>query len=240
MVIRHDKADKDYLERAKQFPQVCCLNTPKPNMGMATLIHPQWLLTAAHCEKHVRMGDEVVLGEQRRKIEKTVVHPTWATRPSFGSQESVKNVADLALLKLSAAVGHLEPLHLYEGCDEKGSLLTLVGKGMSGTGLTGVVHNDGHFRAATNVVERVLHAQWLEFRFDEPPYASEYEGASGKGDSGGPALMPGNTWSIAGVASWEDSRNQPVRTTYGVLKYYVRTSYYADWIKNVIKKAALS
>ena len=238
MIIRHDKPDQDYLERALQFPQVCCLDAPRLNKGTATLIHPAWLLTAAHCANHVQIGDEVRLGEQRRKVEEVAVHPSWQTR-SVPARESLRDLADLALLKLDAAVYDLEPLPLYESHNEKGSRLTLIGKGMSGTGLTGAVHDDGLFRAATNVVEEVLYEQWLVFCFDEPPHASEFEGVGGQGDSGGPALIAGDTksdvWSVAGVASWEDSRNRP-KSTYGVLKYYVRTAHYVDWINSVIKR----
>ena len=235
MVIRHDKPDKDYLERAKQFPQIFCLDAPKPNMGMATLIHPRWLLTAAHCAKHLLPERVVSLGEQRQTLEEVITHPSWRSRPNSPTQDNLKDVADLALLKLCVA-SDLEPLPLYKGRAERGSCLTLVGKGMTGTGLTGAVHDDGRFRAVTNVVEEVLHEQWLIFCFDKPLHASNYEGVGGKGDSGSPALVLGENGgaSVVGVASWEDSQGNP-RTTYGVSKYYTNAAFYADWIESVIE-----
>ena len=116
-------------------------------------------------------------------------------------------------------------------------MVTFVGRGGNGTGLTGPAAEDGRVRAATNRVERA-EKSLLVFRFDAPGEAgaTELEGISGPGDSGGPAYIDrGGVRYVIGVSSAQDSRptgRQPGR--YGVLEMYTRVSHFAEWITKTI------
>jgi hypothetical protein len=107
-------------------------------------------------------------------------------------------------------------------------------------------------RAATNRVESTLdvfpltaaRGQYpaegfqLRFTFDSPDSsnATDLEGISGPGDSGGPAYIKRDgILYVIGVSSGQDSR--PSKThkqgSYGVFEYYVRVSHFSDWIRSV-------
>ncbi len=116
----------------------------------------------------------------------------------------------------------------------------VVGAGMRGTGLTGPVEDDGRIRGATNRIDEAAEA-WLRFVFDAPDAenATDLEGISGPGDSGGPALLViDGTASIAGINSGQDdvaTGGQPGR--YGVSEYYTRVSSYIPWIEQTMRRA---
>jgi hypothetical protein len=168
-------------------------------------------------------------------IDRTVLHPNWHTNADLK--------ADIALVRLAEPVAGCAPVRLYIGADEPGLVVTFVGRGTTGTGLTGVEGGkwDGRLRAATN---RVVQADGplLQFRFDAPQDAgvTAMEGISGEADSGGPAYVErdGVLFTI-GVSSSQDPRPAGRRRgAYGVLEYYSRVSYFASWIREVVATPA--
>lgn len=69
------------------------------------------------------------------------------------------------------------PVHDQEV--EPGQVVTLVGNGMSGTGLTGGVYSDGEWRRATNSMENLHGGCWFSVRFDAPGLGTDLEGVPG-------------------------------------------------------------
>jgi hypothetical protein len=129
-------------------------------------------------------------------------------------------------------------------------VVTFVGRGATGTGLTGQQLEDRRLRAATNRVESTLdvfpmtsaRGQYpaegfqLRFRFDAPgdPNVTALEGISGEGDSGGPAYITRDgVLYVIGVSSGQDPRPTKLGR-YGVFEFYVRVSHFADWIRDNI------
>ena len=96
--------------------------------------------------------------------------------------------------------------------------MTFVGRGDTGTGLTGPTTKDHKLRAATNRVERI-DGDMLVFRFDAPTEegVTPFEGISGPGDSGGPALIETvEGLRLAGLSVAQDSSGHE-RGTYWCL-----------------------
>ena len=160
-----------------------------------------------------------------------MLHPSWHADADLK--------VDIALVHLAQPVDGCAPVRLYTGTDEVGLVATFVGRGATGTGLTGVDGGkwDGQLRAATNRVTRA-DGPLLQFRFDAPDDAgvTPLEGISGEADSGGPAYIErdGVLFTV-GVSSSQDPRPaKRKRGAYGVLEYYTRVSYFADWIREVL------
>ena len=187
IIVRDDRKDEKYLEFGKQFPAVGLI---LPRAGAATLIAPRWALTAGHVAQNLRSKATISFGGEEYPIQKKVIYPGWKE----------EGPGDLALLYLSKAVKGVEPLSIYTGQKETGSTIAFVGYGGTGTGVTGRDHEDGKKRAATNQVDRA-DQDWLYFNFDPPASATDLEGISGPGDSGGPALIKiKERWQIVGVS----------------------------------------
>ena len=142
---------------------------------------------------------------------------------------------DVGLLELATPVTGVEPLGLYSGSDEVGKLAVLVGHGdvRSNGGQGGDWAQDARARGATNVVD-VIDEGRLVFRFDEPPAGTDLEGAPGRGDSGGPALIVvAGRPLVAGVSSAGfDGHNGP--GTYGAVDHFTRVSEHLAWIRGVM------
>jgi hypothetical protein len=224
MVIRHDRDDADYRALGERFPAV---GKVIPD-GEATLIAPQWVITAAHVAQGIeRRGGGVRFGDTLHEVGEIHLHPKW--KPG---QES-----DLALVKLQRPVVAVKPVVLYTGRKEVGRIVTFVGRGDFGTGKTGPGGQDGLLRGATNRIEEATR-HWIVFAFDPPGRRStRLEGISGPGDSGGPALAKiKGTWQILGVSSGGMSPPGGKAGMYGSREFYVRISSYLGWIQSVMEE----
>jgi len=223
IIVRHDVDDADFLQPEDAYSAV--FDVFEKRGGVATLIAPNWAITTGHVGQDIKPGHETMIAGQSYSVQQVVLHPKWATENR-----------EMALIQLDRPVQYVEPIPLYNTSDEQGKIVTLVGRGDSGTGLTGPITADHRLRAATNRVERV-EGDMLVFRFDAPDdeNTTPLEGVSGPGDSGGPALIESSGVSKLTGLSVASSGRPP--GTYGNLEFYSRVSLDIDWIQETILTA---
>jgi len=223
IIVRHDVDDADFLQPEDAYSAV--FDVFEKRGGVATLIAPNWAITTGHVGQDIKPGHETMIAGQSYSVQQVVLHPKWATENR-----------EMALIQLDRPVQYVEPIPLYDTSDEQGKIVTLVGRGDSGTGLTGPITADHRLRAATNRVERV-EGDMLVFRFDAPDdeNTTPLEGVSGPGDSGGPALIESSGVSKLTGLSVASSGRPP--GTYGNLEFYSRVSLDIDWIQETILPA---
>jgi hypothetical protein len=245
IVIRHDRPDAAYQADPSRFPALFALYRSAAGHRdcIATLIAPQWALTAAHCTEEAALqaalratpdqpdgGYAVEIAGREHRVVAVVRAPKRLLRAA----------PDLALMRLANAVSGVEPLPLYRRDDEVGREVVLPGWGGSGDGVTGLGRADGRFRLARNRVEQAS-GERLTWTFSDPHSeagALPLEGISGPGDSGGPALVEvDGQWWVAGVSSSQRTHGGP-EGLYGVEEVYVRVSSLANWIDSVIAGSA--
>ncbi|MED5374649.1 MAG: trypsin-like serine protease [Myxococcota bacterium] len=188
-------------EATTEHPQVGVLYLDQPGSDWgfcsASLIAPQWILTAAHCIEAAASFDQEDLGFAltsdlrwdeaplaRVQIESWQTHPDWDGTWDEGG--------DLGVMKLAEPITDVEPLALntlpMEGWE--GTELVHVGFGVTSDG----GKDSGTKRMATLPVQYVLDAAFISYK----------EGQNVcNGDSGGPSLLQDpqtGDWSIVGVA----------------------------------------
>ncbi|MBT1445363.1 trypsin-like serine protease [Shewanella sp. JM162201] len=230
IIIRHDAADTAYIELAKtDNSTVSFYGVYKGKefvAGTGSLISNQWIVTAAHVAKDLVIGGKVQFKDDTYHIEKVIRHPLW-------KDQQFPN--DIALVKLSSAVTNATIAKLYDSSNEIGKVVTFVGRGDNGDGVTGVVGADEQLRAANNVVT-AADEQWLRFVFDRGTDALPLEGISGPGDSGGPAyLYSDDAVCILGVSSWQNAEATGWEEgKYGVTENYSRISHFKSWIEQTM------
>ena len=238
ILTRHDKADSLYIRLGNEFKDVVVdLRVPTPRFpngrsgnGVGVMISSRWVLTAAHVASGLRPQrlptPSVTINGINIQVEKVLLHPRWRE----------EGPADIGLIKLKESVRSSRWAKPYEGNDEIGKDIKIVGWGDFGTGLTGPTTMDQRLRGATNRVDDVTEDN-LIFDFDSPESndATELEGVSGPGDSGGPALaeIKGELF-VLGVSVAQDGHGRG-RGRYGATEYYTKVSNYAKWIKEAMK-----
>lgn len=223
IVMRHDVAEARYLASPADFPPLATFYRVGAH---GTLIHPQWVLTAAHTVFCLDKGQPIRVGEEIVEVEARYSHHRY----------QLDGAHDLALIKLARPVRSVQPAEPYTERDEAGQQVWFIGSGGSGNGLKGQASSprDGKLRRAQN---RVVAAQGsdLVFRFDQGEQAEALEGVSGNGDSGGPAyVQQQGRYRLLGVSSRTDSWFHQVGE-YGVKELYTRVSAYQDWIRTVMQ-----
>ncbi len=220
IVTRHDRDEARYVELGARFPAAV---TVLPD-GSGVLIAPDWVLTAGHVARGVSgRSPRAEIDGREYEVARIFVHPKWR---DMGPH-------DVGLMQLKQPAQDVTPAVLYAGDDEVGQVVTFVGRGDTGTGLTGPRSADGKKRGATNTVDSV-DDDWIFFDFDEGDEATDLEGVSGPGDSGGPALLAkdGKLYTL-GVSVFSDGRGKgPGR--YGVLEGYTRVSTHREWIESIV------
>ncbi len=229
IITRHDIKDEKFTTLALQYPQVC--HFP---MGEGTLIRNNWILTAGHVgkdlQKDLARGDlRVMCNGNEYSVTTVIVHPSFSDL-----RDGLKH--DISLVKIAGNVKNVQPAKLYTRSDEVGKMVTIVGRGDKGTGLTGPQKWDKVTRAATNRIDKA-EAGIISFDFDGPAEktVTPLEGISGPGDSGGPAFI-GTVTSpqIAGISSHQKGGATLGKGRYGVTEYYTRVSSYSKWIEQTI------
>lgn len=244
VVVRHDVAPERFVVDAAAYPQLVDM----PGVGHGVLIAPQWVVTAAH----VIQGkvSEVTIAGRARLVEYVVIHPGYRSTPqdmisrALASNDASEVMAflaanhDIALVRLAQPVSDVAPAALYTGHSEMGKVVQFLGKGATGTGLTGVVPGSpqrGTLRRAFNRIS-AAEDRWITYNFDRGRGGHKLEGNSGSGDSGGPVLIKQNgKLLLAGLTSWQTGNPDlsVPSSRYGQGTVSVRLSYYADWIEAV-------
>lgn len=248
VVIRDDVDDSKYRIPASEFPALVDM----PGEGHGVLIAPQWVITAAHAVPSGSEFKQVAINGVSRGVERVVMHPGYKTLPqelvdqAMASGEATLIVVflassdDIALVKLAQPVTDITPVAIYRQGDEAGRIVKIVGKGATGTGVTG--HDPGgpnrtELRRAFNKITSA-HDRWLCYVFDEPPSALPLEGVLGNGDSGGPVLTQVEGQSLlAGLASWKVVQGNVMTARpgrYGQTACNVRLGHYIGWIESVL------
>lgn len=248
IIIRDDVADSQYRVAASEFPALVDL----PGEGHGILIAPRWVLTAAHAVSWQMEINDVTLNGKKRAVSRVVKYPGYQPLPKQLIDQAqasgdptpaltfLASSNDVALIELAAPVQDVAPAALYQGGEKPGQVVEIIGKGATGTGLTGMSNDAPHRtelrRAFTTIT--AVQDRWLCYTFQKPPNALPLQGTTGNGDSGGPVLIEvGGQKQVAGLASWQFVRGdlKAFRVgKYGQIAYNVRVSHYLAWIKSVI------
>ena len=225
IITRDDLSDDEYVVDDADYPALVDLFQPGDCIG--TLIHPMYLLTVAHCAQDMNTNQSLTVNGVDRSVAEVILHPDW------GGWNY-----DIALIGLDEPIEDIEPYGLYQETDENGQAMTLVGRGLHGTGIEGEsgATMDRLLRRAHNAVSSVDN-QWIEVRFESPDEDGilPLEGVGAAGDSGGPAFIEKDgQMLIAGLNSWGDGGIGIGVGEYGSFDYSTRVSQHLDWISNYV------
>ena len=241
IIVRHDVQSTDYEVRSVEYPAVFFLERQgSRKVCVATVIHPRWALTAAHCAEETMLEETVAadrrfgvqVGGKPREIDLVIKHPLY-------DQRSATDV-DLALLRFREPSSTPRPVNLHQDRDELGAEVVLVGWGYFGLGTLGRQYDDGRKRRASNQISTAQ--RYLRFVFDDPRDSSStslpLEGMPSLGDSGGPALIQTDLGgSLAGIAVGQiqgKDYQEETQGKYGAVAVYERVSSHIDWIEEVV------
>ncbi|XP_063150827.1 anionic trypsin-like isoform X3 [Candoia aspera] len=222
-----DKIVGGYTCQRDSVPYQVSLNSGYHFCG-GSLIHPQWVVSAAHCYKsriEVRLGEyniEQVDGtEQIVNSGKIIVHPNY-------SSWLLDN--DIMLIKLASPVTitpSVSPIPLSNGCPKVGTTCLISGWGNTLSDgvnypdllqcLNAPILSDEECHAAYpgDITENMVCVGYLEGGKD-----------SCQGDSGGPVICNGV---LQGIVSWGIGCALP-----GYPGVYTKVCRYIDWIRETI------
>lgn len=241
IIIRHDVAPVNYEVNPDDYPFVFFLEQQgNSKVCVATVVHRQWAITAAHCAEETSLANTIDNGRKFavtvdgriRLIDLIIEHPQY-------DQDSSEDV-DLALLRFSEESLSPAPVGLLSGPTEPDSNVTIMGWGYFGTGTTGRQYDNGQFRVAENRLSHVGHR--YQITFDDPRAANSdvraLEGMPSLGDSGGPAFFRrAGALMLAGILVGEIEGvgfTEETQGKYGAVAVYERISEHIQWIETVV------
>jgi len=225
IVIRHDVDETKYQASVNSFP---ALATFYIDGAHGTLIHPNWVVTAAHATFCIAPNTFVRVNGVARKIKQLYVHPDYTPGRSH----------DIALVELYEAVLDVKPAKTYQQSDELNKNIWFIGIGGTGTGLLGETidnaENNGVLRKAQNTIV-AAEGPLIKFIFNKGESALPLEGVSGGGDSGGPAFIKTKDgFEVLGISSRPEGTFSKIGI-YGIKEVYSRISFFQSWIRQIIE-----
>jgi hypothetical protein len=246
VTIRDDQPDSSYLALAAS-PEYAAVGTFVSNWGYtssATLIAPDWVLTAAHMLVAASSGTFTINGTSYASTQ-LIRNPGWNSNPMDGY--------DFGLVHLSSPVVGINPAALYTGSSDLGQIGTFVGFGLTGTGLTGWRTLDNQKRAMQNVIDGNFGNPSLVLGcdFDNPHSTTNnvfgdatpltLEGCVAPGDSGGGVFITIDSQTyLEGVISFVEATNGNAKSYYGDVSGFGRVSAFMPWITSTIPEPSVS
>ena len=234
--IRDDQLDSSYLAlgASPDYNCVGIFTSGGGYTGCGTLIAPDWVLTAAHLIISSSQNTFTVSGTTYA-ADHVITCPGWNPANVLGG-------ADFSLAHLSKPVPNITPAAIYTQSLEPLQIGTIVGYGMTGTGLTGAIKADSKKRAYQNVLDQNFGnpSVLLGCYFDNPHSPSDnplpLEGCSAPGDSGGGMFLTIDSQPyLAGVVSFVAAQGGgSANSAYGNLTGFGRVSAFSSWITSSI------
>ncbi|GAB2726906.1 S1 family peptidase [Kitasatospora kifunensis] len=207
----------------------------------ASLIAPQWVLTAGHCvdPKLVKLAGTVRIGSEQRKsggtvrtIDKVVTNPGFALGDATGPNQN-----DLALIRLDRPVTE-QPIRIAERPGRPGTATRLLGFGttVDTTDFTKMVFPDqlqqlDTRRAAVSECAPGYAGRTRLCTVSLVPHAMACFG-----DSGGPQIQlgRGGRWELIGTTSGPGAPG--LASCAAGPGLYSSVPAYADWIRQTIRR----
>lgn len=174
-----------------------------------TLIHPRWVVTAAHCVVSQFASDiDVVLGvhdlvddvniAEWIHVEQIIVHPDY---------NDVTIDSDIALLKLAADSSSWPTWIITDDSSYVGQLATVIGWGNTDPNVSSFPTELRQVDIPIVTQNECQLAYWPDIITDNMLCAGYTQGGkdSCQGDSGGPLVVnEGGEWKLIGIVSWAE------------------------------------
>ena len=204
----------------------------------ASLIAPQWVLTAAHCVEENSSPEEIdaVIGRYQLSSNNgdRITAAEVYIHEGYNNYEDGED-NDIALIKLSRPAASGTPIQLIEGAneyvDDPGALARVTGWGVLSDN-SDYAPDKLHGVDVPVVTQAICKTSYGDELLPDGLCAGVAEGGkdSCRGDSGGPLVAKdrnGNPIQI-GVVSWGDECGAP-----GVYGVYARLTEYETWVDDV-------
>ncbi|MBF0450877.1 MAG: trypsin-like serine protease [Candidatus Magnetomorum sp.] len=205
------------------------------------LIHPRWMLTAAHCVENLLPYDfEVILNAHDLETDQGDPYPIRQIliHPEF---DNIGLENDIALIQLKNAATYpiIQPMPSHDILPDVSGVVIGWGK-LSEYGLFSTKLQQVNVPIVSNDVCQAAFQKDQPNIFISPKLICAGNENGGKdachGDSGGPLILRhANNWVLAGIVSWGQGCARP--GYYGV---YTRVSMYLDFIEQNVPSITLT
>ena len=236
VTIRDDQPDQSYLDLGASLDYGSVGTFASGLTGCGTLIAPDWVLTAAHL--FIASSGSFTINGATYTADQLIKYPDYQSGHELQGY-------DIGLAHLTAPVAGVTPATRYSASLEPVYIMTFVGFGMTGTGLTGARRADFNKRAFQNMADGDFGspAVLLGADFDNPNSQADnvfgdstplpLEGCVAYGDSGGGVFLTADSQTyLAGVISFVAATPSDgnANSDYGDLTGFGRVSAFNDWI----------